>query len=178
MVIPTLLSPMELLLRRYVITWLLSSAWGSGHIPMAIVLCEHRTRGLRAVTSTNNTGAPAELHQSSSNYSLSVALHALQACQIITWSYLTRRKQQPQAGPSISVFVSGVRLFLIEALCSPRESLWWSCYSPHSSGYSRSAIHNLQTVLSKAATPLCTAPSTTLLAQHLLSLTAAAGRFL
>lgn len=67
---------------------------------MAIVLCEHRTRGLRAVTSTNNTGAPAELHQSSSNYSLSVALHALQACQIITWSYLTRRKQQPQAGPS------------------------------------------------------------------------------
>lgn len=88
---------------------------------MAIVLCEHRTRDLRAVTSTNNTGAPAELHQSSSNYSLSVAL---QACQIITWSYLTRRKQQPQAGPSISVFVSGVRLFLIEALCSPRESLW------------------------------------------------------
>lgn len=173
MVIPTLLSP--ILLWRYAITWLLSSVWGSGHIPMAIVLCEHRTRGLRAVTSTNNTGAPAELHQSSSNYSLSVAL---QACQIITWSYLTRRKQQPQAGPSISVFVSGVRLFLIEALCSPRESLWWSCYSPHSSGYSRSAIHNLQTVLSKAATPLCTAPSTTLLAQHLLSLTAAAGRFL
>lgn len=173
MVIPTLLSP--ILLWRYAITWLLSSVWGSGHIPMAIVLCEHRTRDLRAVTSTNNTGAPAELHQSSSNYSLSVAL---QACQIITWSYLTRRKQQPQAGPSISVFVSGVRLFLIEALCSPRESLWWSCYSPHSSGYSRSAIHNLQTVLSKAATPLCTAPSTTLLAQHLLSLTAAAGRFL
>lgn len=173
MVIPTLLSP--ILLWRYAITWLLSSAWGSGHIPMAIVLCEHRTRDLRAVTSTNNTGAPAELHQSSSNYSLSVAL---QACQIITWSYLTRRKQQPQAGPSISVFVSGVRLFLIEALCSPRESLWWSCYSPHSSRYSRSAIHNLQTVLSKAATPLCTAPSTTLLAQHLLSLTAAAGRFL
>lgn len=173
MVIPTLLSP--ILLWRYAITWLLSSVWGSGHIPMAIVLCEHRTRDLRAVTSTNNTGAPAELHQSSSNYSLSVAL---QACQIITWSYLTRRKQQPQAGPSISVFVSGVRLFLIEALCSPRESLWWSCYSPHSSRYSRSAIHNLQTVLSKAATPLCTAPSTTLLAQHLLSLTAAAGRFL
>lgn len=173
MVIPTLLSP--ILLWRYAITWLLSSVWGSGHIPMAIVLCEHRTRDLRAVTSTNNTGAPAELHQSSSNYSLSVVL---QACQIITWSYLTRRKQQPQAGPSISVFVSGVRLFLIEALCSPRESLWWSCYSPHSSGYSRSAIHNLQTVLSKAATPLCTAPSTTLLAQHLLSLTAAAGRFL
>lgn len=173
MVIPTLLSP--ILLWRYAITWLLSSVWGSGHIPMAIVLCEHRTRDLRAVTSTNNTGAPAELHQSSSNYSLSVAL---QACQIITWSYLTRRKQQPQAGPSISVFVSGVRLFLIEALCSPRESLWWSCYSPHSSGYSRSAIHNLQAVLSKAATPLCTAPSTTLLAQHLLSLTAAAGRFL
>lgn len=141
---------------------------------MTSVLCEPRTHCLTAVTLTNKTGAPTELHKSSSNYSLPVAL---QACQIITWSYLTTRKQ-PQAGPSTHNFF--VRCPAVPAkspLLSQRKPLV-KLLLPHSTGYSRSAIHNLQTVLLKAATLPCTAPSTTLLAQHLLSLTAAAGHFL
>lgn len=139
----------------------LSAVWAQDTLPESITL-------------TNNTGAPTELHQSSSNYSLLVAL---QACQIITWTYLTMRKQ-PQAGPSThNFFVRCPAVSDRSPLLSQRKPLV-KLLLPHSTGYSRSAIHNLQTVLFKAATLLCTAPITTLLAQHLLSLPAAAGHFL